>query len=76
VFCPQTQSEITDQLLMDNLSGGQTQCRRQPFGGTYESSTNAVMEREGDGLVREVDRIQTPMKNIFTMLCQARWLKI
>ena len=34
------------------------------------------MEEEGHNLVREVNMIQTPMKKIYIVLCQAGWLKV
>ena len=46
-----------------------------PLSGHASSSTNVVMEEEGYDMVRRVHMIQTPMKEIFIVLCQVGYLK-
>jgi len=47
-----------------------------PLAGHASSSTNAIIEDERYDMVRGVNMIQTPMKKIYIVLCQAGYLKV
>jgi len=44
--------------------------------GHASASTNVIMEEEGFGLVRKVDKIKGSMEDVFTALCQVGLLKV
>jgi len=68
------------QALIDvgwiNFQEDKPNVEAKPLAVHASSSTNVVMEDEGYDMVRGIDMIQTPMKKIYTVLCQAGWLKV
>ena len=44
--------------------------------GQASTSTNAIMDEEGFGLVRKVDKIKSSMEDVFMTLCQTGLLKV
>ena len=46
-----------------------------PLSGHASTSTNAIMDEDGFGLVRKVDKIKSSMEYVFMTLCQTGLLK-